>query len=330
MKIFVNIPKGAIRDSFLPPYVCSRLEEVGETTYNNTEQALVGEEFVERAKKADVVVTGWGQPLITAEMIPNVKMVAHTGGTVNGIIDESVYDAGIKVLSGNQYYAESVAEGVLAYMLFELRRMGYYSNELKAGNWIGPDLMYTEGLFDSTVGIISVGAISRLVIELLKPFRVKLKVFSTNRDMEFAKKYNFEYAELDEIFSTCKIISVHTAANAKTHHMIKKEHFEMIKDGSIFINTSRGAVIDEAAFAEELKKNRFRALLDVYQIEPLPADSPLLGLDNVTLFPHQAGPTTDRRPFVTSYLIDDIESHFSGGDVQNEVTKEIAARMTKS
>jgi phosphoglycerate dehydrogenase-like enzyme len=240
-----------------------------------------------------------------------------------------VFDAKVKVLSGNRHYAESVAEGVLGYMLFELRKMGHFSFGLKNGVWPEGGDAYTEGLLGQTVGIISLGQVSRILMKLLKPFRVKIKVYSTRRDMAFAEEAGFSYADLDEIFSTCKIISVHTARTPKTIKMLGKKHFQLIKEGGIFINTARGEVIDEDALIEELKKKRFRALLDVYNEEPLPPDSPLPGLDNLTLFPHQAGPTVDRRAAITGYLIDDIEAFFGGGEMYNEITRETAERMTK-
>ena len=102
----------------------------------------------------------------------------------------------------------------------------------------------------------------------------------------------------------------------------------MLMDGAIFINTSRGAVIDEMALIESLKENRFKALLDVYETEPPEKDNELLTLDNVMLFPHMAGPTYDMRERITRYLIDDAVRFENGEALQNEITKEIALQMT--
>ena len=135
---------------------------------------------------------------------------------------------------------------------------------------------------------------------------------------------------LDDIFRSCKVISVHTAKTPETHHMINERHFKLIGKDAIFINTSRGDVIDENALIKELKTGRFKALLDVYQREPLPANSEFATLDNVTVFPHQAGPTFDRRDRITNFLIDDIENYLNGKTMINEITKETAMRMTKA
>ena len=104
----------------------------------------------------------------------------------------------------------------------------------------------------------------------------------------------------------------------------------MIPDGAVFINTARGKIIDEAALTEELKKQRFKAVLDVYEQEPLPMDSGLRGLPNVTLIPHMGGPTIDRRKAVTECLISEIRRIDAGEEPQRlEISREAAARMTR-
>ena len=326
MKIFVNMIDDPTTKSFIPDYIREKLYSMGEVEFNDTDHRFAGEELAEHLPDKDVLITGWGQPLIKKEDLGSVKLIMHTGGSVGGIVDIGVFDTDVKVISGNAYYAESVAEGTLAYMLFALRDMAKYSNALsKEGKWLPT---HTEGLLDQTVGIVSLGAISRRLIPMLSMFRVKLKVYSTSKDMEFAKKWNFEYTDLDDIFSTCKVISVHTAKCPETDNMINDHHFKLIQPGSIFINTSRGSVIDEQALIENLKENRFKAVIDVYQSEPLTAESGLVGLDNSMLFPHQGGPTFDRRKFITDFLLDDVKCFFEGKEMKNLITKEVAEKMT--
>ncbi len=330
MKVFVNAVKNErVMDSFFTEPVRKHLESVAEVTYNSTDHILKDIELKEALKGQDVLFTGWGQPLIKAEDTGDVKMIIHTGGTVGGIVDLGVFDTDVKVLSGNQYYAESVAEGVIAYMLYALRKMEKYPYEFKAEHkWDWNPR--AEGLLDQTIGIISLGAISKRVIGLLKPYRAKIKVYSTRPNEQLSKEMGFTYASLDEIFKTCKVVSVHTAKTPETFHMINDHHFKLLQDGAIFMNTSRGPVIDEEALIENLKENRFRAVLDVYDKEPLPDDSPLYTLPNVIIFPHMAGPTYDRRAILTDFLINDMENFFTGKPIENEITKEVAEKMTKA
>lgn len=323
MKIFVNVGD-YIRDGFILPQTWDRLHQMGEVDMCE-HHPLQGEELRKRLKGVDVLLTGWGQRPVKREDLGDVKLVAHTGGTVGGIIEEDVFLADIPVLSGNQYYAESVAEGVVAYMLFALRNMGYYTRELHEGRW-QPN--FTRGLLDQKVGIVSVGAISRLVIEHLRHFRCQMMVYSTRPDEEYAKKMGFTYATLDEIFSECDIVSVHTARTPQTYHMISAHHFSLLKEGAIFLNTSRGAVIDEEALIEALNAKNFTAVLDVYNEEPLPEGHPLIGHPRAILFPHQCGPTYDRRDYVTNRLLDDVEAYFAGQPMKNLISLDVAKRMT--
>jgi len=290
----------------------------------------VKEEIAEYAADADVIITGWAHCLMDAECLKDtsVKLIVHTGGSVGGVVTPDVYDAGIRVISGNDMYADSVAEGVLAYILTLVRKIPDYCNSVREGNW-QPRGLITEGLLDQTVGIVGMGAISRRVIKLLQPFNVKVKIYSGHPVEEsFLREYNAQQVSLEEVFASCKIVSLHSAMNERTKGMIRKKHFDLLQDGSFFLNTARGKLINEEEMIEALKENRFRALLDVYHKEPLPSDSLLRSLPNVYCMPHVAGPTIDRRPMVTMRLADDILRFVNEDPLRMEISKEYAARMT--
>lgn len=334
MRILVSMPKGVIRDSFITSSEKKLLEDMGEVVWNTSDKQFSEEELKEKLKDTDIIITGWGHLKLTSEILKcasKLRLILHTGGTVGPIIDESVYKyTNVKVSSGNAYYAESVAEGVLAYMLSALRKLDFYSGKLKQGIWLDGEDIKTEGLLDQTVGIISMGNISKRLIQMANPFRIKFKVFSTSPDMELAEKLGFTYADMNEIFSTCKIVSVHTASVPDTVHFVNGNHFRLMRDGAIFINTSRGPVINDEDLLEELNKGRISAVLDVYDKEPLPQDSPYLKLENVTLYPHIAGPTTDRKHQITEFLIEDAKEFFKSGKLENEITHHMALRMTQT
>ena len=106
MKIFVNIPDGFRNNSFITDRIRKTLSEIADVRYNTTAKPLFSKELAEQLKDADAVITGWGQPLIKKEDLGSVKIIAHTGGTIGGIVDPDVFDSGVTVLSGNNYYAE--------------------------------------------------------------------------------------------------------------------------------------------------------------------------------------------------------------------------------
>lgn len=101
----------------------------------------------------------------------------------------------------------------------------------------------------------------------------------------------------------------------------------MIRDGALFINTSSGFIVNENDLIEELRKNKFKAVLDVFESEPLPADSKLIGLDNAMLMPHSSG-SLDRYKYVTLALIEDIKNFSNGKAMKNEISAEYASKMT--
>jgi len=334
MRIFVSMPHGAVWDSYFNDEAIARLKAHG-ATFNESDKQLTPEALRAVLMEHDVLITGWGHLDLTRELVAGtaLKLVVHTGGSVAALAPVEVFEEGVRVLTGNDYFAESVAEGVIAYCLYTLRKMPLHSVSLsERGVWIHNDgETANEGLLDQTVGIVSVGAISKHVMQMGKAFRLKFKVFSTRRDEALAKELGFTYADsLDELFTSCKIVSVHTASSAATRHMINRNLLSLLTPGQILINTSRGPVVDEDALAEMLAQKRFRAVLDVYSQEPLPAGHPLIGLENAVLFPHVGGPTFDRRTYITNRLIDDIESFMAGRSMVNEVSMETASRMTKN
>jgi len=191
MKLFVSIPGNTnVMSTFINDTVKKYLEERFMVVYSPLDRQIKPDEIRKYAADADVIMTGWGHPMITGADLQGtaIKLIVHTGGSVGSLVDETVYDKGIRVLSGNNMYADSVAEGVLAYMFTALRRIPDYLNKVQKGGWFDDD-DYSEGILDQTVGIIGMGAISSRVIRLLKPFGVKIKVYSSYPiDPEFLKE----------------------------------------------------------------------------------------------------------------------------------------------
>lgn len=333
MKIFVSIPKNSnVLNTFVSNDVKKYMEERFDVSYSPLDRHLMSDEIKTYAKDADVIMTGWGHCLLDGEALKNtsIKLIVHTGGSVGMLVNHETYEKGVRVISGNNLYADSVAEGVLAYMFTALRKIPDYVYAVQTGGWLPKDIGYnTEGLLDQTVGIIGMGAVSKRVIKLLKPFNVKLKLYSGYPiDEAYLSENNACQSSLEEIFSTCKIVSLHSALTNRTRGMIGKELFDLLQDNAIFINTARGAIVNENELIEALKEGRFRALLDVFCEEPLPKDNELRNLENVYCFPHKAGPTMDRRSVITKRLIDNVVSFANDKEMELEITSTYAARMT--
>lgn len=327
----MTLPEGVTRETFIPQDVRLKLERMGSVLWNSSHEQFSVEELKNRLRGVAVCLTGWGCAMLDEQALEHaadLKLIAHTGGSVAPLVSEDVFARGIKVISGNELYAESVAEGVLGYVLASLRELPHYDREMRAGRW-RPESFYNEGLLDQTLGLVGFGMVARSLVRLLAPFRVKVKVFAKPEDAPALKAYGVQAASLEEVFTTCKIISLHVPQVPDTYHMVNDKLLAMIPPGAILVNTARGSVIDETALIRELRTGRFKAVLDVYEKEPLPKDSELRQLDNTVLIPHMAGPTIDRRKFVTLSLMEDIERFYAGQPLKYEISQQYAVSMTR-
>lgn len=330
MKIYVETPTGIIRDTFFTPENIAMMNALGTVEWNPSSEHLTPEELRDALVDVDVCFCCWGVPpfdSVVLEKANKLKIIAYVGGSVNYVVTDESYNRGIHALSGNEEFARSVAEGTLGYIIAALRRLPQTVNEMAEHGW---QRVYsrTDSLLEQTVGIVGLGAISRHLINYLKPFDVKIKLFSNHTSDEEAAALGVEKVSLEEMFKTCKIISVNSSRTPKNHHMINDELMSLLTPDCLIVNTSRGSLIDEAAMAKHLQKGHFRAILDVYEEEPLPMDSPLRGLENCILMPHRGGPTTDRRGAAARIVIEDVKNIMEGRPAKNEIAQARAATMT--
>ncbi len=332
LNILITMANDNVRKSFIGSREIKQLEQIGNIKWNEKNTQFTNEELRENLRDIDICITGWRTPKLDNYVLKNankLKLLVHTGGTVAPVVSDYLYEMGVKVISGNLMYAESVAEGVIAYMLAALRDIPFFSNEVQLGRWPSGEESKTEGLLNQTVGLIGFGMIAKHLVKMLNPFKVKIKVYSKHITEKTLLEYNLKKADLEEIFSTCKIISLHTSQRPETYHMIDDKLLSLIPEGSLLVNTARGSIIDEKALENHLKTGRFKAILDVFEEEPLPLNSGLRGLKNVILMPHMAGPTYDRRKFITSNLIEDINRFLKGEPLKFEISREYSHYMTR-
>lgn len=332
MNILVAMAANKVRSTFIPSEAAEKIELLGNVSWNTEENEYSVQELREKIKDVDVCITGWGCKRFDRNILEGndkLRLVAHTGGSVAGLASDYLYEKGIKVISGNKIYAESVAEGVIAYILASLRDIPLYSSEMQSGDW-QKNASYNEGMLDQSIGLVGFGAVARYLVKMLEVFRVEVKVYDPFVTEQTFAQYGVTRADsLEEIFTSSKIISIHAPRTPETYHMIDKELISKIPYGTLFVNTARGSIVDENTLGEYLQKGRFKAVLDVYENEPLPAGSKLRGLSNVILMPHMAGPTVDRRKNVTLELLEDIKRFYNGQQLQYEIKQEYAMAMTR-
>ena len=333
MKALVAINKDKTFDTFFTKDNIDYAESLGEIVWLDTATASA-DELKEKIKDCDTYITCWGSPALTPEILdyaPKLKLLTHLGSTVVPVVCDEVYKRGIKVISGFDYYSKSTAEGAVAYMLAALRNIPFYSERRKSKKiWREVD-DYTDGLLYKSVGIVGFGGVGRYVAQMLKPFDTQIKVYDIAQiSKEEKEQYSITQCDIEEIFTTCDIISLHLPYNDSTYHIIDDALLSKTKSGALLVNTARGAVVDEQAMIKHLKSGDFNAALVVYEKEPIDLNSPLLLIDNVLMLPHQAGPTVNLRAVITRKLIKESANYIDKNiPLINEISAAKSQNMSK-
>ena len=331
MNIFIAVPDTPRFNGFFTDRSMAELNKLGTVSRNPYDRHLTLDELVELAADADVVIIGWECAKInkaTVERMPNLKIIAHSAGSVAPYVDTDVYETGVRVLSGNDVFARSVAEGCLCYTLAALRRVEHYTGVMRDGGWKESNFS-NRGLIGKKVGIVGFGTISRYFLDLIRWFRCEVLIYSSHLSDEEAAKYGGRIGSLEEIFSTCDVISIHTSMTPKTVGMINRQLLSSMKPDALLVNTARGGVIDEPAMFEMLMDGKFYAALDVYADEPPAPEAPIRQCKNAFLMPHMGGPTIDMREVVIVELCQDF-AHFQNNEpMLLEISAEAAKRMTQ-
>lgn len=316
---------------YFPEAVMAEIKKLGSVSIldlgkRRDEAALTG-----AVGSADVLMSHWGTPRVTAAVLdsaPNLRLIAHCTGSVADLVSDAVYERGIKVCSANSVMARFVAEGALAYMLSGLRLMCWHDARMKAGGLWEQKALETKTLFGARVGLVGLGTVGMYLLELLKPFGVDVRLYDPYVKPEALEQYPWvKTASLEDTLAWGSVVSIHASLTPETRHMIGAKELRRISDGALLVNTARGAVLDEAALAAELSTGRFRAVLDVFETEPLPPESPLRHMENVTLQPHLAGVPV--REEMALAMAGEVGRFLAGEPLQYEISYEKYRLMTR-
>ncbi len=281
---------------------------------------------------ANYIFSTWGMPALSREEIreylPSLKAVFYAAGSVQGFA-KSFLECGVRVFSAWGANAIPVAEFTVAQIL--LANKGYYQR-LKYGScekWANRSCtVQFPGNYGAKVGIIGVGMVGRKVIELLKPFNLEIYVYDKFLSDDAAVALGVTKTTLEYIFSECDVISNHLANKPELRGVLSGELFAKMKPGAAFINTGRGAQVDEAGLARALSEVPTRvALLDVTDPEPPVPGSELYRLPNVFLSPHIAGSIGNEIQRMGEYMFAEFEALARGEPVKYEVTLEMLETM---
>ena len=320
------LPGPDLHQELFTPGASTALTTLADVTFNETGERWTTERLAAEIGKYDGLVTGWGSPAITDEVLQNatrLKVIAHSAGSVKGIIPESVFDRDIKVSSAAIAIAGAVAEYSLLLVMLGLRPVHLHDYGVRhLGQWDEARFLGTgREIRGSRIGVVGAGGVGRLFIGLLNALNAEAWVYDPYLSDADAAALNVRKTELNELFSDCPIVVVHAPTTPETHHMIGAEQLGLLRDGGYLVCTARSWVIDQDSLLAELQSGRIRAALDVFDVEPLPQDSPFRKLDNAIITPHVAGATIEARYRQGDCVVRDLENAFSGRPLAHEVTR---------
>ncbi len=281
----------------------------------------------------DILVTGWGCPVVSAQVVkaaPRLTLIAHAAGTVKFTLDRAVYEAGIRVTHAADANAVPVAEFTLAAIIFANKRVFELRDRYRAdpGRRSSYALMDEPiGNYHRTIGLVGASRIGRKVARLLGGFDFTVLISDPFVQPGDPVLDRAELVDLDSLMARSDVVSIHAPSLPSTRAMIGAKQFRLMQDGAAFINTARGALVDETALVAELQTGRIHAVIDVTDPEIPAPGSPLYTLPNVFLTPHVAGAVGTERLRLGQMAIDEIERFVGGVPMEFEIEPALLERL---
>jgi len=263
---------------------------------------------------AEVLLTGWGCPPIDVAAAPRLRAIVHAAGSARAIVTPACWARGIVVSTAAAANAQPVAEFTLAAILLANKGALAAARDYRERRGrIDALAEYPEiGNRAKTVGLVGASRVGRRVIELLRPFELRVVVADPFLDDAEAAPLGVERRELEALLAESHVVSLHAPALPATRHLLDRRRLALMRDGAVLINTARGALVDHEALTDELRSGRLAAVLDVTEPEPLPPDSPLFALPNVVLTPHIAGALGTEVVRLGDAAIDELARYAAG------------------
>lgn len=301
------------------------------------DSAVYSREFVisnpEKFADTEYVFSTWGMPVFSEKEVqcifPSLKAVFYAAGTVQSFAHPFL-KCGVKIFSAWAANAVPVAEYTVAQILLANKafyRSSIIHNQSSYYEQRNTFLQY-RGNYGAKVGIIGAGMIGKLIIEMLKPYRLEVLVFDPFLPDEKAAELGVEKCSLQRIFSECDVVSNHLANNQQTQGMLNGELFRRMPENATFLNTGRGAQVVEQDLIDVLtSRPDITAVLDVTEPEPPVEGSPLYTLENCVLTPHIAGSSGEEVHRMAEYMLGEYKKHTNGEPTQHEVTLKMLETM---
>ena len=243
-----------------------------------------------------------------------LKVIANMAVGYDNVDVEAAKERGIVVTNTPGVLDETTADTAFMLLLAAARRLGESERTLRAGDWEwwGPKLFVGVDVWGKTLGIVGMGRIGQAVAKRGRGFGMEILYHNRSRKEDAERELDARYAGLDELLETADFVSIHTPLTEETRHLIGPEELDKMKPTAVFVNTSRGPVVDEGALADALSAGRiFAAGLDVYENEP-EVHAKLLRLENAVLAPHIGSGSQETRDRMAVLAAENVVAVLAG------------------
>jgi phosphoglycerate dehydrogenase-like enzyme len=276
------------------------------------------EGWIERLQDAEGVLLLWRLPPGLLAACPRVRVVSFVGTGVEMYVElDEARAGGVAVCNVPRYGDNAVAEHALALALAVARRVTEGDGLVRAGAWEQLDGLELRG---RQLGVVGAGPVGTRMIRLGKALGMTVVCWTRRRSPERERELGAPLVDLDELFASSDIVSLHLAHRPETEGIVDRRLLELMRPDAILVNTARGALVDDAALAELLAAGSIRgAGLDVLGAEPPPSGHPLLSSPRVVLTPHVAFNTAEASGDLLRIALENLLA-FARGEPQNLVT----------
>ncbi len=296
-----------------------RLKPYGEVVVY-TDRPSSDEQKIERVKDADVVINSRGSVTWREDVLsklPELKLIATCSIGTDMIDLDAASDRGIVVSNQPGRTAPVVAEHTFGLMFAAAKRAAFFTSEMKAGGWPRMDGMMLQG---KTLGIIGTGNIGAEMARLGRAIGMKVIAWTYNPSPERAESMQVEFVELDDLLRSADVVSIHAKLTEDSRNLIDARELKLMKPGALLVNGARGDIVNVHALVDALNSGHLGgAAVDVYDVEPVPADYPLLSCEQVVLTPHCADMTPEGVDLLNEGAVDNVIA-FLQGEPRNVVT----------
>jgi phosphoglycerate dehydrogenase-like enzyme len=334
-----------VHDTYLPPEEVKRLETFADWDWFPCQGGGIYDTNTdpEAAARLREVIGGYhglivchGAPTISGEILdaaPDLRIICELEGDrfASRMDLDAAWSRGVRTVDVTNASSYPVSEWALGLILVSTRNAGYHFRRMiKGETQADRDAIHNmPGLLTGKrIGLLGGGHMARRLMRFLRPFDVEIWVHDPYLPREMAEAVGFVQTSLDNVFSQCDVVVSMVPLTPGTRGMIGKRELELLRPGTVFVNVSRGPVVDSAALIERARRGDICVGLDVFDPEPVPPESEILQLPNVFVSPHLGWATGDPyRPFF-ALMVDEVARFFQGHETWFDLTPNVKANRT--